>query len=80
MVDGELKIRGQGIGDRGQKGGGNKRSGFEKRINREQVPCQRWGALKERRHPAWGSISLGILRDERVFEKRGWGGVNLSWG
>lgn len=37
-----------------QKEGGYKRGGVEKRINREQVLCQRWGAMKERRHSAWG--------------------------
>lgn len=57
-----------------QKEGGYKRGGIEKRINREQVLCQRWGAMKERRHSAWGYISLRIQSEERVK-----GGFGLSW-
>lgn len=71
VLDGEFKSIRQ---SRGAKGGGNKRSDFEKRINREQVLCQNWASLKERRHSAWGSISLGI---PGVFDRRE--GFNLSW-
>lgn len=81
MRDGELKM-GKGYEKEEHAGGialdqevgGYKRRGIEKRINREQVLCQRWGAMKERRHSAWGCISLGKQREERES-----GGVRLSW-
>lgn len=64
---------------RGAKGRENKRSDFEKRINREQVVCQSWATVKERRHPARGRISLGIPGP--LTERRGfiYFGAELGW-
>lgn len=71
MGEGYEKERSAGVME--QKEGGNKRRGTEKRINREQVLCQRWDRVQSKREDTLpgGCISLGIPREERVLEG-GW--------